>query len=420
MYLHTLNKEIKILKYINIAHIFFSILSICIHIIGFKKLYFISKILYNFFKYLSILIILFTAIPITILIFLYKRNISSIKILRWIIFYFVFIFFIAGLLVNISAWKTSIEAESFIRNCPYHYNHFHLEQIIDKYFKNNKNKNFRFCDERFCYLNTEVNSNSLSYNYICNYDSSQDLNYKNDGTLYRRIDSNGKEILSNIYIACTQITSILTSDESLITYSNLCNHNIFYNCELFEKPKEKDISSINNKETCPEFNYKIISFLLSAMILLIDVICFSFIFLEIFALKKLILQNLGDIRNNSNLEHNNEYSTKIIKFDDNNIKNIKNKNEMKKEEEIKNEGIFSTKKKYINNVSLISENEKDNNKKSINELTGIQNNNKNPSFISNTGGITSSNLNQNKKQLKILLNDDSQINSKQVLKDIKH
>ena len=132
------------------------------------------------------------------------------------------------------------------------------------------------------------------------------------------------------------------------------------------------------------------------------------------------MQNLGDVGNNNNkLEHKNEYSTKIIKFDDNNIKNIKNKNEIKKEEEIKNEGIFSTKKKYINNVSLISENEKDNNKKSINELTGIQNNNKNPSFISNTGGITSSNLNQNKKQLKILLNDDSQINSKQVLKDIK-
>ena len=416
MYFHTLNKEKKVLKYISIAHIFISIISICIHFIGFKKLYFISKILYCFFKYLSILIIFFTIFPITILILLYQSNISSIKIFRWIIFYFIFIFFITGFLVNISAWKTSTEADSFIRNCPYHYNHFLLKQIIDKYFKNIKNNNFRFCDERFCFLNSEVNSNSLSYNYICNYDSSQDFNYKNDGTLYRRIDSDGKEIISNIYITCTQIMTILTSEESLITYSNLCNHNIFYNCELFEKPKEKDISSINNKESCPELNYKIISFLLSAMILLIDVIYFSFILLELFSLKKIILmnmQNLGDIRNNNNnLEHKNEYSTKIIKYDDNNKRNIENKNE-------KNEGIFSNKNNNLNNVSLISENEKDNTKKKINEIKGIQNNNKNPSFISNTGDITSSSLNQNKKQLKILINDDgNQLNSKQILKDI--
>ena len=190
----------------------------------------------------------------------------------------------------------------------------------------------------------------------------------------------------------------------------MCNHNIFYNCELFEKPKEKDISSINNKESCPELNYKIISFLLSGMILFIDIICFSFIFLELFSLKKIILQNLGDIRNNSNLEHNNEYSAKIIRFDDNNKKNIENKNEIRKEEKSN---------KNNNNVSLISENEKDKTKNNKNELKEIQNNNKNPSFVSSNGDITSSGLNQNKKQLKILLNDDSQLNSKQVLKDIK-
>ena len=91
MYLHTLNKEIKVLKYISIAHIFFSILSICIHIIGFKKLYFISKILFSFFKYLSILIIFFTTIPITILILLYKRNIPSIKMDNFLFtFYFLY------------------------------------------------------------------------------------------------------------------------------------------------------------------------------------------------------------------------------------------------------------------------------------------------------------------------------------------
>ena len=286
MYLHHLNKEIKFLKYISIFHILFSIISICIHFICFKNFYFFSKILYNFFKFLSILLIFFIAIPITILIFLYKRNISSIKLLNWIIFYFALIYFITILLLNISTWKTSTDAESFIRNCPYHYNSLLVNQIIDNYFKNNKNKNFGLCDERFCYLSTEVKNNSLSYNYICNYDSSQDFIYKNDGTLYRRIDSEGKEIISNIYITCTQIMSILTSDESLMTYSSLCNHNIFYNCELFEKPNEKDIISINNKESCPKLNYKIISFLFSGIILLIDVICFSLILLELFTLKK--------------------------------------------------------------------------------------------------------------------------------------
>ena len=420
MNLNIHNKEIKILKYISIAHIFFSIISICIHFIGLKKLYFISKILYSFFKYFSILIIFFITIPMTILFLLYKRNNPSIKILRWIILYFLFIFLITGLLVNISSWKTSIEAELFIKNCPYHYNHSLVKLIIDKYFKKNKNKSFKLCDERFCYLNTEVNNNSLSYNYICNYDSSKDFNYKNDGTLYKRIDLNGKEIISNIYISCTQIISILTSDESLFTYSNLCNHNIFYSCELFEQPKEKDITSINNKESCPELNYKIISYLLSSIILLIDLICFSFIILELFSLKKILIRNIGN--NNYDLAHKNEYSTKIIKFDNNNKRKIENERNEKEEERIKNKGIFNTKKENLNNVSLISENEKDNNKKEINEIKGIQN--KNPSFISGTGDITSSSLksslDQNKKQLKIILNDDNnQLNSKQILKDIK-
>ena len=45
-------------------------------------------------------------------------------------------------------------------------------------------------------------------------------------------------------MTCRKKLKISLIDENLVTYYNLC-HNILYLCELFEKPKEKDFTSIN-------------------------------------------------------------------------------------------------------------------------------------------------------------------------------
>ena len=66
----------------------------------------------------------------------------------------------------------------------------------------------------------------------------------------------------------------------------MCNRNAYYKCELFENPKNEDFTSVNNKESCPGLSYEKTAFLLSISFLLIDIICFTFLFFGIFNSKK--------------------------------------------------------------------------------------------------------------------------------------
>ena len=318
-----INNEIKYLRIINIIHIVALLISLLINYFGIKEFYFIYKILYEFFKYSYIIIIFFLIIPITLLIIvpLFKNKVKVLQFLQDTMFYFIFISFLVGLLINITVWYTSFNAEVFIKICPFHYNSSSLKKMIEKY------DNEDFCGIRMCYLYSEDDTKTLPYNYFCNYDSSKEFDSKNNMEL-TRINSDGKSVKSNIFITCKIILKIVITDETLISYTSLCQKNYYYDCQLFEKPDIEEYSPINNIESCPDSNYISTSFSLSVSFLIIDLICFSFIFfVEFLILKKIIIINCPEERNKEN--HSTINSS--IKNDNQQNNNSGNNEEFKKE-----------------------------------------------------------------------------------------
>jgi hypothetical protein len=169
-----------------------------------------------------------------------------------------------------------------------------MPTLLDKYSdKNDKNKYNEFCDTRKCLLYSENEEKPLAYSYICNFDSSKDFSEKSN-TIYKRVTSNNNEITSNTYIQCNKIKTFSTSNTLIVNYIYLCDQNVLYKCELFEKPNEKDCDSYNMKETCPGVNYTKTSFLLGISFLLIDIICYIFLFLiEYLILKKMLYTTIA-------------------------------------------------------------------------------------------------------------------------------
>lgn len=364
--------EIKLLRYISISHYIIIITSIYLNVIGIKEFFFSSKILYGFLKYSLILVIIFTVIPtLLILAPLFKKTLKYLIILKYLTFAFLIISFIVGLLKNISVWKTSSEANSFYQYCPYHYSIELVDSMIEK-----GKLNSNICKMRSCFLYSIDEEKSSGYSYLCNYDSSKDFESKNIGKKYTRINELGQEIDSDLYIRCKKIKNISMNDETFDKYLNLCNRIVFYKCELFENPK---VFISFNKESCPGNNYEKTAFLLSISFLIIDIICFAFLFfVEFLFLKKIIYMvqfqngerkdNQGTVdstvKNNNNQQSNNR--------DNNN----NNESEFKKEptetiivaEFRNNENlIISTPRKTENDeiITKITENKKD---KSITNL----------------------------------------------------
>ena len=202
----------------------------------------------------------------------------------------------------------------------------------------------------------------MAYNYLCNYNSLNDFKNENDINLYKRINSEGNEIVSEIYIQCTKINNIIFTDGAIIKYLNLCNNDIYYKCELFEKPIEKDFTSVNNKESCPGKNYNKSSFLLSISFLLTDIISINFFFLIEYLFLEKIINFIEFTESHNRNRENLDTINSTIKNNQQN-KNINNNNsEFKKEptqtiivdNEHQDENIFKSHKKSKNNDNDIT------------------------------------------------------------------
>ena len=365
--IQNLNDEIKLLRFICIAHYLIIIVSLYLYFIGIKEFYYSSKIFYGFMNYSIVFIIIYIIIPSSLLLLaipLLKKNIKFYKILKFLTFSFIIISFINGVLINVSVWKTSTEAGNFIVNCPYHFSQSLLSTIINKENNADKDGYSKICKTRICTLYSEDDTNDLPYKYLCNYNSLNDFKNKNDETIYKRINSEGNEISSNAFIQCSKIKNITFPDENIKKYLNLCDKNIFYNCELFEKPKEKDFNSVNNIEICPGKNYEKTAYLLSVSYALIDIICFTFLFfIEYLVVANLLNIILSPEANNQNMETiNSTIKNKSNQQNSNNVNENNNTPEYQKEPTQTiivatpqdNERIFITPKKIENEDDIIT------------------------------------------------------------------
>lgn len=362
-----LSNEIKFLLYICIAHFLVIITSIYLNYLGTKEFYYYSESYYGISKYSLIFLIIFILIPLSLIIIprFYHKKRELMNFLKIICFIFIYISLTVGLLINISIWKAAVSAETFLTYCPYHFTLSLLNSIIEK--KSNKKK---FCEIRACFLYSENEDIPLGYHYICNFNSYNDLKSKNNGKIYKRINSLGNVITSDSFIKCQKIANLWVSGEENSQYFDICSKNHYYECRLFEKPKEEEYTSVNNKDSCPGGNYNKTAYLLGASYVLIDIICFLFLFfIEYLIMKKILsLIQFGETHQsrenqatiNSTVNNNNNQQ---------NSNNIDNNQEFKKEPtetiivgpaEDKNDEIFFTPKRSGKKLEKHSENENDN------------------------------------------------------------
>ena len=395
MNVNYVEKQIKKLRYINISHIIIIIVSIFLFIIGIKNMYFTSKLLYIILKYSIIFRIIFITIPIALIIIipLYRKEIKVIKFLKILTMTFIIISFIIGLLINILIWKTSVKAETFIKYCPYHFTNSLINKIIDKSLNesnNIKDNLIKFCNIRKCILFSEIDSDPLAYSYICNYDSSQDFRFENDNITYKRNNLDNIELLSNKYIKCFKLKNILFN-KTLVNYLTLCNNNSFYKCNLFEKPKEQDMYSFNNIESCPQNNYSQNAFLLSILLFFTDIIFFCFLFF----FEHLILINIEYlIKFSQTVNQIKDNQSTINSTINNNQQNSNNNEEEFKKEKTKTIIIGGKRTNKIDNLFIknkINENIIKTSKKD--EMTNIQQ-------TSHYNNKNQNNINENKKNKK--------------------
>ena len=256
-----MHNRIKSLKKNYIIHIIIYAFIIIINFILLSKIFWLKAYLYNLYFYASIFSIIYIFIPIIPLIFillkkLTKKNIKCFKILS-IIFCIISIIF--GLFSSIILMMNAIESPEFCRECPFNldilylYNEFndYFEININDYEKTLKNK----CSNRICLLNSENNNNQYTYQYICNYDPTNE--FEELSGPFEKMDEKNNLIHADSEIRCNKLEfenhNYIFEKEVIYKYYDICNvFKDFYACERFDKPIE---FPLKENFVCPNENY---------------------------------------------------------------------------------------------------------------------------------------------------------------------
>ena len=316
-----IKKEATLLKCGYFAHLIIFALIIFIHVIGIIKMFWFSKSLYAFFKYLLILIViifLFPLIPL-IFIFLKKLSLDLSQRMKIVSIAMILISLVVGIITCILIWTAVIDSKDFYENCPYHYTSSNIENYINQ-------KKSIDCNKRICLYDKTIDSDILPYKYICSYNSMKE--YKNKNIMYSRFNEKNLKIFSDTFIICDYLSEYKykIKNEIVKTYVETCElESVFYLCDRFEKTTV--INSINNSDNCPDNIYNTLIYLLGVFSIIFDVlISYVPLAIEYFLYKKLIylfgLLDNGGINNNELVVINRTANTS-----ENNNNNNQNNNE---------------------------------------------------------------------------------------------
>ena len=260
-----INENIKDLKINYIVHIVLYAVIIIFNFILLAKIFWLKKLLYNLFFYGNILGILYFLIPFIPLIYILmkKLNKKNIKIFKIVTVIFCVIAIICGLFFSSILMTNAIESPEFFRECPFNLPFSYINTSFVDYFGKDNDKNDKIlkkkCENRRCVLNSENEKNKYTYEYICNYDPTEEFEEVN-GPFEKKVEIDGKEelISSDYEIECKKIerTDNLNfnfESEIIYKYYDTCNFFIdFYICQRFDKP---NIYYLTEDYVCPQGNY---------------------------------------------------------------------------------------------------------------------------------------------------------------------
>lgn len=259
----------------------------------------------------------------------HKSNLKNLKIFKNLTLIVGIICFLLGFYFCIIIWLNTIGSPDFSKECAFNYSLEELENIFSNYLGDNNTFNNDLktkCKNRKCILFDENLEYKYPYQYLCNYDASQDfINTQNK--IYTRTTPSNNLFSSDEIIKCQTKNNIYATDKIgsnilLNKYVNICHNTvIFYNCSRFYKPKEYPV---DEDDVCPNSQYFYLLYILCVVSFIIDIIIVILPWIiEYFTYKKLVNLYRLPVRISPNSVNPTNRSSEINRSGENNEGNFK-------------------------------------------------------------------------------------------------
>ena len=295
-------KEIKSLKTIFILHFIFYAILIVFNFIFLSKIIWINKSLYNICLAWNFCGIIFFIFPIVPFIFLLSKKLAkdNILILKKITLIFCIASITLSLFFSYILMTNSMDLPDFYKECPYNIPFSDINE--------------ESCSKKICILNYENENNQYPYEYLCNFDSSQD--FKEKGPFERKVNET-EVVTSDSQIICEkyQIIDYDIQNEIINNYLNTCTQpRDYFICQRFNEPNKFSVDEILE---CPNYKYIQNMIIISIVDIVINLIL-GFISwrVQLMVYNKIIKELTGNDERKNISMNSTQNCTKVIKEND--------------------------------------------------------------------------------------------------------
>ena len=422
------SSNIKDLKICYIIHFILYGIIIFFNYFLTNEIFWLNSHYYYIYLSISIFGIFYFLSPIILFVYILLKKITQKRIKKYKIFSLIFcvLVILTGLFCTIILMMNALESTDFCRECPFNLDNSYIDNIYDNYVNNiyNEKELKQQCINRRCLFNNNILDNEYKYEYICNYEPTQefDIINKNNSDINDTINQIICEKLEKQYI-----NKYIFEREEISKFFKICNsYDDFYICQRIYEPK---IYSLKDNNKCPKKNYLQNSVFLCMISVLLNLIL-GFIpwRVEYSKFKNMIIRlrennnragstSLNSTQNNSKVQkeeiqasYKKEPTEVIIVYnetEENMVNQINNSNDNDNDNgKKKNNNNESKNKKILNNRENINNKILDRyniklSKKNVNE-------NKNNNEKKNVNEKKNNNINEKKNNEK-MKNDDNSI-----------
>ena len=295
-------KEIKSLKTIFILHFIFYAILIVFNFIFLSKIIWINKSLYNICLAWNFCGIIFFIFPIVPFIFLLSKKLAkdNVLILKKITLIFCIASITLSLFFSYILMTNSMDLPDFYKECPYNIPFSDINE--------------ESCSKKICILNYENENNQYPYEYLCNFDSSQD--FKEKGPFERKVNET-EVVTSDSQIICEkyQIIDYDFQNEIINNYLNTCTQpRDYFICQRFNEPNK---FSVDENLECPNYKYIQNMIIISIVDIVINLIL-GFISwrVQLMVYNKIIKELTGNDERKNISTNSTQNCTKVIKEND--------------------------------------------------------------------------------------------------------
>ena len=379
-------EEIKPLIFNYIFHCFLFILIFILHIIIGIKIYWVLNIFYQIYLFGTYFGIFYFVFPLVPMMFIFLKHFTKkvITYFKKLTLYILILSILIGILNSAIILINTLNSKVFCKECPFSISSLsHLNHIFASYYGKipiNDELN-DLCKSRRCTLDSENQNDEYPYIYLCNYNPTDDFIEEEEDITYTRTMQNLTVISTDSQLICTAVGRNYENDinfihSELYDYIGVCYYlTEFYYCKRFNEPEKTYKMDLDS--SCPEENYIFLLYVLSILIIIIDVVISMLPWgVEYISLKRVIVI-LGNARrkptsHNSTAKDsapsNNEESFKkertliiISPLTDDNNNNINNINNNNNDINNNNNNINKNNRNSNNPLIMINNDENGNN-----------------------------------------------------------